>query len=295
MSSAEDAGSVLVTGACGHVGHAVSDILRSTGRQIVPIDVDGGFTRDVVLCDLTSRNEVERLFHTHPIQTVIHLAGVLPSAFQSDPLRGADVNLVGSLALLRQAANAGVKRFVFASSMSVYGSSATLRPLTEDDPAAPDEPYGAAKRAIELIGESLRNRMAFQFVALRIARVVGPGIRKTSSPWRSQIFELSRQASIHIPFSPAARLSLVHVKEVARMIVTLIDSARMSSTIYNTPAETLKAQKLKQIVEEFRGIFVELTEGASEGGPTCDGGRFTREFGFKLRGIRDHLSDSKGH
>jgi len=39
-------------------------------------------------------------------------------------------------------------------------------------------------------------------------------------------FEFSRQASIHIPFSPEARLSLVHVIEVARMIVTLIDSAR---------------------------------------------------------------------
>jgi UDP-glucose 4-epimerase len=291
MTSMDGEGSILVTGACGHVGHTACEILRSTGHPILAVDVDAGLMKDVLLCDLTSTSEVSRLFDAHSVRTVIHLAGVLPSAFQSDPLRGADVNLSGSLALLRQATNAGVKRFVFASSAGVYGSSTTLRPLTESDPAAPDEPYGAAKRAIELVGESLTNRGALQFVALRIARLVGPGTRKTSSPWRSQIFELSRQAPIRIPFSPEARLSLVHVKDVARMILTLLDSSTTNSTIYNTPAETWTAQQLKQVVEELSGTCVELPQAGVEGGPTLDGGRFTREFGFRSRGLRDHLSD----
>jgi len=59
--------------------------------------------------------------------------------------------------------------------MSVYGSSHLSHPLNECDLTAPDEPYGAAKRAVELVGESLAAATGFGFVALRIARVVGPG------------------------------------------------------------------------------------------------------------------------
>jgi len=292
MSSARDKEAILVTGACGQIGRAVSHILRNTGGQILQIDVERDTTPDVVVCDLRSKDELSELFNAHSIRAVIHLAGVLPSAFQSDPLDAAHVNLSGSLELMRQAAEAHVNRFVFASSMSVYGTAATRRPLTEDDPKAPDDPYGASKRAVELIGEALRSRTTVQFVSLRIARVVGPGIRKTSSPWRSQIFEWPQQlASIRIPYSPEATLSLVHVEDVARMLITLADAATTNSIFYNTPVEIWTAQQLKGVIEEVRGVAVELEHGGSHGGPLCDGTRFAREFGFQVRGLRDHLSD----
>jgi UDP-glucose 4-epimerase len=207
-------------------------------------------------------------------------------------LAGADVNLSGSFELMRQAVNARVKRFVFASSMSVYGSSPTHQPLTESDPAAPDEPYGASKRAVELVGETLADVRAIEFVSLRIARVIGPGIRKTSSPWRSQIFALpSVLRSISIPFAPEAILSLVHVEDVARMLIELVATADMGSCVYNTPAELWKAQCLKDAIEDISNIRVELGPSGAHGGPLCDGERFVREFGFQLRGLRDHLLD----
>jgi nucleoside-diphosphate-sugar epimerase len=281
---------ILITGACGHIGREVCRVLRDAGRSILPIDVEQDETAGVPECDLRSEGDIARLFQSYPIHTVIHLAGILPSAFQADPLMGADVNLRGSCELMRQSAG-HVKRVIFASSMSVYGSSATGRALTEDDPAAPDEPYGASKRAIELIGEALRKNSAFEFVALRIARVIGPGIKKTSSPWRSEMFNAGpRQEPISIPFSPKAVLSLIHVQDVARAMVTLVDAAEMSSPIYNTPVELWEAIQLKKTIEEGRGVRVELGPETAHGGPTCDGRRFTREFGFQLRGLREHLS-----
>jgi UDP-glucose 4-epimerase len=292
MGSASDKEAILVTGACGQIGRAVSHILRNTGRQILQVDVERDITPDVLVCDLRSKDELSGLFNGHSIRAVIHLAGVLPSAFQSDLFDAAHVNISGSLELMRQAAEARVNRFVFASSMSVYGTAATHRPLTEDDPKVPDDPYGASKRVVELIGETLRNRTTLQFVSLRIARVVGPGIRKTSSPWRSQIFEWPPQlTSIRIPYSPEATLSLVHVEDVARMLITLADAAATNSIFYNTPAEIWTADQLKRVIEELRGIAVELEQGGSHGGPLCEGSRFVREFGFRLRGLRDHLSD----
>ena len=63
-------------------------------------------------------------------------------------------------------------------------------------------------------------------VSLRIARVIGPGIKKTASPWRSRIFEAPpRDDSVQIPYAPEALLSLVHVEDVARMLVMLAKTA----------------------------------------------------------------------
>ena len=291
MGPANRVGAILVTGARGHIGRELCRILRNNGRELLPVDLDHDKTQEVLRCDLRSPSEVSQLFQAHAIRAVIHLAGILPSAFQADPLTGAAVNLGGSCELLRQSAAAHVRRFIFASSMSVYGSSPTGRPVTEDDPAAPDEPYGASKLAVELIGQTLAREKTFEFVALRIARVVGPGIKKTSSPWRSQIFEACPQGhSVCVPFLPEAVLSLVHVEDVAHMLFTLAETAEMSSFVYNTPAETWEARRLKEAIEELRGIRVELGPEAAHGGPICDGSRFAREFGFQVRGLRDRLS-----
>ena len=291
MGSASDVGAILVTGACGHIGRELCRVLRDADRKILPVDLGHDKTRNILTCDLRSPSDISQLFQAYPIRAVIHLAGILPGGFLSDPLRGADVNLGGSCELMRQSAVARVERFIFASSMSVYGSSPTRRPVTEDHPPAPDEPYGASKLAVELIGQTLAREKAFEFVALRIARVVGPGIKKTSSPWRSQILEPCRQGdSVWVPFAPEAVLSLVHVEDVAHMLLTLAETARMSSFVYNTPAEPWEAKRLKEVIEELRGVRVELGPEVAHGGPICDGSRFAREFGFQLRGLRDHLS-----
>lgn len=280
---------MIVTGAGGHIGHEVCRLLRNAESKFLPVDVDPGRATNIIECDLTRKDHVRRLFQSHPVRAVIHLAGILPTAFHSKPFAGVDLNLMGSFELLRQAVNAQVKRFVFASSRSVYGSSFTPRPLSELDPAAPDEPYGASKRVVELVGETLAGS-AIEFVSLRISRVVGPGIKKTASPWRSQIFELSRERDyIQIPFAPEAVLPLVHVEDVARMLVTVAETAKLGSPIYNAPAEMWEAKYLKELIEKNRRVRVELGPEGVHDGPLCDGSRFTEEFAFQLRGLRERL------
>jgi len=290
MRIRNDEGAILVTGASGHVGREVCRLLREARSQILAIDLDEDKTQNVRACDLRLKNQVARLFRGRPIRAVIHLAGLLQSAFQADPFTGTVVNLGGTLELMRQSAARGVERFVFASSMSVYGSSQAQRPVTEDDVAAPNEPYGAAKRTVELIGETLSRKATFEFVALRIARVVGPGIKKTSSPWRSQLFEAAPSGSIHIPFPPHAVLSLVHVEDVARMLLILTEAQETANFVYNAPAEMWEVSELKTLVEQVRGACVELGPDGVDAGPTSDGSRFLREFKFELRGLRDRLN-----
>lgn len=257
---------------------------------VVPVDVSGDAADEFFPCDLRRPKQISELFRSHAVRTVVHLAGILPSAFLADPLQGAEVNLAGTIHLMREAASHGVKRFVFASSMSVYGSSPASQPFGEDDPAEPDEPYGASKRAIELIGAALADRSRMEFVSLRIARVVGPRIRKTSSPWRAQIFESpSQQNPIRIPFGPDASLSLVHVEDVARMFATLVTMERLRGGIYNTPAEIWRVGQLQEAIQKNLRVSVELIDNGAGGGPLSDGKRFAQEFGFQLRGLASRI------
>ena len=140
---------------------------------------DPGKKRDFLVCDLRRKDDVARLFASlSQFSAVIHLAAILPSAFHSDPLAAVDLNLTGCFELLRQAVSARVERFVLASSRSVYGSTVTGRPLTEADPAIPDEPYGAAERVVELVGQTLATAPKIEFISLRIAIVIGSGIKE---------------------------------------------------------------------------------------------------------------------
>ncbi len=119
-----------------------SCLLKTSGTKFLAVDVDSSGANDVLVCDLRKKDDVARLFQSQPVHSVIHLAGILPTAFRSDPLVAADLNLTASIELLRQSTSAHVKRFVFASSRSVYGTSPTSRLLFETDPATPDDPYG---------------------------------------------------------------------------------------------------------------------------------------------------------
>lgn len=290
MAVSGDRGLVIVTGAGGHIGREVCRLLKATDRDVLAVDVDSGAAKDLVVCDLRAKDQVSSLFRGRPVRTVIHLAAILPSAFLRDPFAGVDVNLVGCFELLRQAVTAGVKRFVFASSMSVYGALRSESPVTEENPAVPDDPYGASKRVVEVVGETLARARQIEFVSLRIARVVGPGIKKSSSPWRSEIFERSGGLeAIRISFPPDARLSLVHAEDVGRMLVRLAEAQQARHTIYNTPAEIWEAERLKDLIEKATGVRVELDGAGVHGGPICDGARFAEEFGFQIRGLRERL------
>jgi nucleoside-diphosphate-sugar epimerase len=295
MVSTNDNRLVMVTGADGHIGREVCRLFGSRGAKLLPVDAeDSGMTGGIVQCDLRNRHEVAGLFQSPPVRDVIHLAAILPTAFKAHPFEGVDVNLTGCFELLRHAVHAHVRRFVFASSRSVYGWAHRSRPFAEDDPAAPDDPYGASKQVVERVGENLAAAHAIEFISLRIAVVIGLGIKKTSSPWRSQIFEpASGRRSIKIPFAPGAVLPLVHVEDVAKMLVNLVEAPEVRSTLYNTPAENWEARQLKEVVETFGGAQVELLQDGPQGGPLVNGSRFAREFGFEIRGIRERLSSSQ--
>jgi UDP-glucose 4-epimerase len=172
---------VLVTGGAGFIGSNLVRSLLERGDEVKVLDnfstgnrsnLDG-LDVDIVEGELRSYERVHAA--VRGVEVVHHLGalGSVPRSVQ-DPLTTSAVNVEGTLNVLLAARDEGVRRVVFASSSSVYGSSAEL-PARESGPVDPISPYGVAKLAAERYCVSFsRVYDAFETVVLRYFNVFGP-------------------------------------------------------------------------------------------------------------------------
>ncbi len=185
---AASAPSVLVTGGAGYIGtHTMVELLNA-GHNVVCIDnfsnsspeavrrVEKITGRQVTLVegDIRNTDTLQVLLSQRPIDRVIHFAALKAVGESvSRPLAYYDNNVGGTLALLAACQQAGVRRFVFSSSATVYGNPQAL-PLTEDAPLSAVNPYGATKLMIERVLEDLCHAdPQFAAVSLRYFNPVG--------------------------------------------------------------------------------------------------------------------------
>ncbi len=188
--------SILVTGGAGFIGsHFIQRLLPQTSDPIVCLDnfndyydpalkrtnaaafddVDQVTVVEQSFCDAPA---MQQLFAQHQFRQVVHLgayAGVRPSV--ANPFIYQQANVQGTLSLLEAAREHPVERFLLASSSTVYGSGAAV-PFSEDAPLGiPMSPYGATKRAAELLGLTYYDLHQVPVVCLRPFSVYGPRLR----------------------------------------------------------------------------------------------------------------------
>jgi UDP-glucose 4-epimerase len=171
----------LVTGGAGFIGSNLVHALLERGDDVRVLDNFStgsrgnleGLDVEVVEGELRSYERVHAA--TRGVEVVYHLGalGSVPRSLQ-DPLTSNAVNVEGTLNVLLAARDEGVRRVVFSSSTSVYGTSAQL-PTVESTPTDPISPYGVAKLAAERYCISFsRVYHAFEAVVLRYFNVFGP-------------------------------------------------------------------------------------------------------------------------
>jgi UDP-N-acetylglucosamine/UDP-N-acetyl-alpha-D-glucosaminouronate 4-epimerase len=174
-------GRVLVTGGAGFIGSNLARALLDRGDSVRILDNFStgnranlqGLDVEVVEGELRSYERVHNA--VKGVDVVYHLGalGSVPRSVQ-DPLTSSAVNVEGTLNVLLAARDEGVRRVVFSSSTSVYGSTRQL-PTSEDSPADPISPYGVAKLAAERYCVSFsRVYESFESVVLRYFNVFGP-------------------------------------------------------------------------------------------------------------------------
>jgi UDP-glucuronate 4-epimerase len=183
---------VLVTGAAGFIGSNLTEHLLSLGYRVVGLDnfddyyspvikqnnlraMEGDNRFLLVRSDIRDIALLPKVFSENNISLVVHLAaraGVRPSLAQ--PLLYQDVNVRGTINLLEASRVFGVKRFIFASSSSVYGLNHN-GPFYEDSRVdCPTSPYAASKVAAELFCRTYNHLYGLPVVVLRLFTVYGP-------------------------------------------------------------------------------------------------------------------------
>lgn len=210
----------FVTGAGGFVGRPLCDRLRRDGWEVVSLRraaPEGGAEPGTIYRDLDSPEPWDETLRG--IDVVFHLAAHVHQMDGAEPAVFFRVNAGATARLAAAGLRAGVKRFVFLSSVKVHGESSGDSPFRETDSLHPLDAYGKSKLAGEL--ELLRLGVeGLSFVIVRSPLVYGPGVR-------ANFLSLMKIVDRGLPLPLASirnQRSLIYIGNLVDALVTLASS-----------------------------------------------------------------------
>jgi UDP-glucose 4-epimerase len=161
---------------------------------------------------------------------VIHAGGISGPMIPVEPARLMAINVAGSINLLQASVTAGVKRFVFCSSISAVGEF-TGGPLPDDAPLQPATPYGASKAAMDQVLRGLHGRLAMELCALRLTGVYGAG-RRTANAFGDLIAAALAGRPARVP-SAVNSWPYVYIDDAADAVVAAAMAPAVTQLFYN--------------------------------------------------------------
>ncbi len=259
----------LVTGGAGFIGSHVARHCLDLGHDVVVLDdLSGGFTDNVpdgaefVQGSVTDRDLVAKLFEKHGFDVVYHL-GAYAAEGLSHFIRcfNYENNLVGSMVLLNASVNAGtVKRFVFTSSIAVYGAGQT--PMTEETTPMPEDPYGISKYAVELDLRAAHEMFGLDWTIFRPHNVYGEH-QNTGDRYRNVIGIFMNQILAGQPMTVFGdglqTRAFTYIDDVAPIIARSPDVSGTANEVFNIGAEEPRSVlDLAKIVAGAMGVEAEI-------------------------------------
>lgn len=263
---------ILLTGGAGFVAsHLAERLLSEPSHRLILLDnfddyYDTGLKRDnvrrlagderveLVTGDFRNPDLCRALFSRLQPSHVIHL-GATPGVPYSleRPLHYVDNNISGTTALLEAAREYPVERFLFASSSTVYGLG-VKPPFQEDGPlGVPASPYGASKRAAELMGFTYHQLFRVPFTALRLFNVYGPRLRPDLA---LSIFteKVLNGAPITLYGDGSVRRDFTHVSDICSGIISALTAPGIAGEGINLGHnDPIEIRQLIWLIEEYAG------------------------------------------
>src|SRR6201987_2134383 len=238
----------LVTGGAGFIGAHVARHLLESGHDVVVLDdLSGGYEANVpegagfVPGSVVDPELVDDLFRTHGFSHVFHLAAYAAEGLSHFIRRfNYENNVLGSVNVVNAAVRAEtVERFVFASSIAVYGPAQT--PMSEDVLPEPEDPYGIAKYAVELDLAAAQRMFGLEYTIFRPHNVYGE-LQNLADPYRNVIGIFMNQVMAGRPMTVFGdglqTRAFTHIDDVAPLIARSIDVPGATNEVFNVGAET---------------------------------------------------------
>ena len=241
---------IMVTGGSGFVGRTLLERLHQDGYGLIapsrtPLAQAPAGVVNPLVAGLAV--DVDWSASLEGAAVVIHSAARVHvmNDTAADPLvEFRKANVDGTLSLARQAAAAGVQRFIFLSSIKVNGEGTELgHPYRADDTPAPQDPYGVSKMEAEQGLRALASETGMEVVIIRPVLVYGPGVKAN---FRSMMSWLRK--GIPLPLGATGnKRSLVAVDNLVDLIATCIDHpAAANQTFLVSDGEDLSTTQLLQ-------------------------------------------------
>jgi len=261
---------VLVTGGAGFIGSHLVDRLLDIGKKVICIDNFDPFydpeikkkniehnleNKNLTLIkeDIRNKKKLEETFETYDIDKIVHLAaraGVRPSI--RDPLLYEDINIKGTLNLLKLCKNHPVENFIFGSSSSVYGINSKV-PFSEDDHVNfPISPYAASKRACELFCFTYSHLYDLPITCLRFFTVYGPRQRPEMAIHKFTRL-IDRGVTIEMYGDGTSKRDYTYIDDITNGIISALNKKFDFEIINLGNSETVELRYLISLIEKNLG------------------------------------------
>ncbi len=241
---------ILVTGGAGFIGSHLCEHLLTNGHQVICLDNFDHFydpavkeqnvaaalenpNYTLVRGDIRDAATLNDIFENNTVDCVIHLAakaGVRPSIEQ--PVNYVDVNVNGTVNLLEAMRHAGVKRFIFGSSSSIYGNQLKTPFSETDDVSRPISPYAATKHSGELLAYTYHHLFGMKVACLRFFTVYGPRQRPDLAIHKFTQLALAGQP-IPLYGEGGTRRDYTFVTDIVQGISKLLDNQIWRYEVFN--------------------------------------------------------------
>ena len=265
----------LVTGGTGFIGKRVVAKLLSKNIQVVATDINieneqddfekyldskNISTKGLELreLDMSSKENLKSIFDSYQFTNIIACGYQMSNLIDNNPIKGSEVNIVGMTNLFQAVLDYKIKRMVFPSSQSVYG---TTSKLFDDQPVKEDDYCGLQHQlftyaVMKLLNEFMAQKyMALHNISIACTRpsvVFGYGRKRSSLMWAEEFAtNPALGKSVHLPFPETNKDNYIYVEDCAEQFIELSLKEKLNHFVYNTGSETVSGMELKKIILEL--------------------------------------------
>ena len=236
----------VVIGGSGFLGSHIADELTQRGFKVTIVDkeesswktenqtmVVGDFSDDIFLNDIF--NGVSYVYHFGGIADI--------GESRQNPIEAVDINVLGTMKILKAIATQNIERFVYASTMYVYSPYGSF--------------YRATKQAAEILIETCHEEYGLDYTILRFGSLYGP----RSQNWnglRSYISEILSTGKLYYRGTGKEKREYIYVKDAARLSVDILDEIHKNQAITLTGQQTFTSRDLMDMIFEITGVEGEV-------------------------------------